>query len=133
VNGGRPANRPELGRRWQDYWSDLDNEAWLAARELIELSPRLVDLFSLFLWGSEDDADGPWLDWQAAADHVEAGAGLSSGERRLAAVVLGLTAGRPVRLQDMGYEGSWSDAMWSVLVRWGTNGRLDVTATGEQS
>jgi hypothetical protein len=133
VSGGRLATRGDLERRWQAYWANLDDVASLGARELIELSPRLVDLFSLFLWGTQDDADGMWLDWEAAAKYVEGGIGLSSGERRLASVVLGLTADRPVRLRDLGYEGSWTDAMWSVLVRWGTNGRLDVTATEEQS
>ncbi|WP_426561380.1 hypothetical protein ACPPVT_14420 [Angustibacter sp. McL0619] len=124
---------------WDAYWLTVGSEQYLAARELVELSSRLRTLFASFVRWVEPDPSwyeageqlppGSWeLDWETATTYALTKAGLSGGERRLAAVVAALTtAGHTVQLDSLSIDGSWTQSMWRVLVEWGTDGALTVT------
>jgi hypothetical protein len=130
--------------RWAAYWSDVRNRRWLAARELIELSPRLVDLYADRVrvtacevepaagTGSDGGLAELWLYWDSAAEYALQRAGLSGGERRLAGAVAALTTEHCwLDVDDLDVEGTWTDGMWCVLVQWASAGRLTVTEASE--
>ncbi|WP_426566342.1 hypothetical protein ACPPVT_07300 [Angustibacter sp. McL0619] len=120
--------------RWAAYWREVGNEEWLAARELIELCPRLWSLFAGYIEATGERPAGWWLDWPAACAYGLDEAGLSGGEHRLAQVVAGLVLDdHPVRLYPLSITGSWSREKWRVLVEWGTDGELTVTPGPGQS
>ena len=115
--------------RWERYWSQVGNEQWLTARELLDLSARVRGVFTQFVTPvTGAHRDRLRLDWDAAAEQVER-EGLSSTEYRLARLFLALTTGRPVDLESLSCMGSWQDEVWRVLVEWATDGRLTTTTT----
>lgn len=119
---------------WEAYWATVGNEDWLAARRLLELSPRVRSFFARHLAEVPHpilDNDGNELerrrrelelDWQAAAGHID-GDGFSSTEYRLARLVAALTTGEPLPLASLTWMNSWSTEVWRVLTEWGTDGR----------
>jgi len=110
--------------RWERYWSEIGNEQWLAARELLDLSPRVRNLFATFVAVEDRWGDGHaelQLDWEAAAAQAERD-GLSSTEYHLARLVAALTTGQPIDLVSLSWMGSWQGEVWRVLVQWGTDG-----------
>lgn len=114
---------------WERYWAQVGNEEWLAARELLDLSARLREVFGAFV--NQDPKAGPGeleLDWDAAAEQVEREA-LSSTEYKLARLVLGLTTGQPFPVESLCWMGSWQGEVWRVLVQWASGGAL-TTAPG---
>lgn len=129
---------------WEDYWSTVGNEAWLVAKELIELSD---DVRAHFAGHIRLDDDGePELDWKAAAAAADAWPA-SSTQLRLLALVLSLvnpdeTYEYETRHDDEGYYdvrvakgtrlfdardlsrmGSWADDVARILARYITTGR----------
>lgn len=125
--------------RWSEYWTQVGNEDWLAARRLLDLSPRVSGFYGCYLTEElvpshiEDDGGhlrtrkrpNLQLDWQAAASRVDAD-GFSSTERRLARLVAALATGHPVDLQDLSQLGSWSLDVWAILTEWATDGAATV-------
>lgn len=126
---------------WETYWSEVGNETWLVARDLIELSTSVRAHFAGYIEPTE--RDGLHLDWSkaaAAADEWPA----SSTERRLLALVLSLvnpdehqesevvrdedeggyytvwrTAGtRKIDVRDLAHMGSWQEDVTRILSRW---------------
>lgn len=118
---------------WDRYWDGIGNEAWLAARALLELSLPLRRDAAQFIapsrYNGVRDDDGTFhghleLDWDAWVDDVErSGRGWSSTEHRLFRIVAGLVAGRPVHLAGvLDSMGSWQTETLRVLVEWATGG-----------
>ena len=120
--------------RWQECWTDVHNEDWLAARQLLVLSPEVRDFYACNLAEElvpTDDDDGHErhrsrrelrLDWAAAASRIDKG-GFSFTERRLGHLVAALTAGQPADLTSATWMGSWSTPVCRILLGWGTDGR----------
>jgi len=114
----------------QEYWTDVHNEDWLAARQLLELSPEVQEFYACNLAEElvpTDDDDGHQRhrsrrelrpDWAGAASSIDAD-GFSSTERRLAHLVAASTAD----LTSLTLMGSWSTPVWRILLGWGTDGR----------
>lgn len=137
----RPTERPS----WTEYWSEVGNEDWLAARELAQLSGSIQGFLRSFIhWNIEpvriddpnddlasipDPSGALWcsaeLDWDAAAAAYDDGLGYSSTELRLLAVILALTVlDRPIDLRNtLGLMGSWESEVWRILTEWGTQHR----------
>jgi hypothetical protein len=105
---------------WSRFWNDVDNPAWLAARDLLDLCPTVRRFFAGYL---DVDEEGVWLDWTTAAEHL-ADTGFSSTEGRLALLVAALTTGTPVDIGLLDSMGSWQDDVWAVMTSWATEGRL---------
>lgn len=105
---------------WDEIWSGIDGEAWLAAKALLELSPTLQR--DAMQWMQAP----PELDWDGWIGDVDtAGRGWSSTEHRLFDVVAALTATEPRAVSLRGVldaMGSWESEVWRVLVEWGTGG-----------
>ena len=132
---------------WQEYWNGVGNQDWLAARRLLDLSPRVHGYLTGHLAvvlephhdDDRDDDDGHepperrrrdvTLDWVAAAGRIDAD-GFSSTEARLARLVAALTTGQPLELASLTWMGSWTAQVWTALCEWGTDGRL---TTSERS
>jgi len=114
----------------QEYWTDVHNEDWLAARQLLEVSPEVQEFYACNLAEElvpTDDDDGHQRhrsrrelrpDWAGAASSIDAD-GFSSTERRLAHLVAASTAD----LTSLTLMGSWSTPVWRILLGWGTDGR----------
>jgi hypothetical protein len=126
---------------WDDYWTEVGNETWLYARELIELSPAVRAHFASFI-----DPCGVNLDWSAAAAAADEWPA-SSTERRLLALVLSLvnpdeehgyvrrrdeagsyevptvTGTRMIDARALGSMGSWAADVASILARYITGQR----------
>ena len=114
----------------QECWTDVHNEDWLAARQLLELSPEVQEFYACNL--AEElvpiDDDGGHErhrsrrelrpDWAGAASRIDAD-GFSFTERRLAHLVAALTAD----LTSLTLMGSWSTPVWRILLDRGTDGR----------
>jgi len=129
------SNTPNITKTslWQEYWTQVRNEDWLAARQLLDLSPRVHGFFACYLAEElvptydDDGHERPRslrdlnLDWAAAAARIDAD-GFSSTERRLARLVAALTTGQPLDLESMSRMGSWSLQVWQILLHWGTDG-----------
>lgn len=122
---------------WGRYWAGVDNEDWLAAHRLIELSPRVGGFFRAHLAQvpvAVFDDDGCQLghhaelclDWQAAADHLD-GEGFSATEQRLARLACALATGAPLEISSLALMGSWATDVWAVLADWGPDGRACLT------
>lgn len=118
---------------WALYWRRVGNENYLTAKQLLELSPRVESFYRRFALVSPDTAGGEEyiVDWLTAANSIEAD-GMSSSEMRLAHLVAGLICGREgethlIDLNILGYMGSWTDDVLRILVKWASDGRLDVT------
>lgn len=120
---------PTTQTLWDTFWDRVGNEEWLAAKELLDISPRVAGFFAAHLRRDTvelyDDNGNPCgvrddlvLDWEAAAEHI-ATEGFSSTEDRLARLVSALTTGTPYPLADLTAMGSWSEPVWLVLVAWG--------------
>jgi len=119
--------------RWQEYWTDVHNEDWLAARQLLELSPEVRDFYAWNLAEElvpTDDDDGHErhrsrrelrLDWAGAASRTDKDGSFT--ERRVAHLVAALTADQPADLTLLTWMGSWSTPVWRILLGWGTDGR----------
>ncbi len=136
-----PSSDPE--HEWDEVWSQVRNDDWLAARRLLDISPRVRNYFARHLdeeLSPRFDLDGTELDeprrdleldWQAAADRIDSD-GLSSTESRLAHIVAALTTDEPLNLASLSRLGSWTFDVWQVLAEWGTDGAavLAHTATG---
>lgn len=104
---------------WDQTWADIDGEAWLAAKALLELSPALRR--DAIQWMSRRSID--WDGWIASVD--EDGRGWSSSERRLFEIVAALVAEEPRAVPIRGLldnMGSWENDVWRILVNWGTGG-----------
>ncbi len=120
--------------RWQEYWTDVHNEDWLAARQLLEPSPEVQDFYACNLAEElvpTDDDDGHERhpsrrelrpDWAAAASRIDKD-GFSFTERRLAHLVAALTADQPADLTSPTWMGSWTAPVWRILLGWGADGR----------
>lgn len=118
---------PTRPPRWADYAPTVRNEDYLTALELLDLSPAVASWCAAaggLRWtgrhvetdrGTLPDCD---VDWDAAAEQLNAGTYLSGTEARLAGVVLALTAGRRVDLRDLTLLGSWTEPVWAILERW---------------
>lgn len=136
---------PDVGpdNGWGQYWAEVGNEAWQAARRLLDLSPRVAGFYANHLevvpvvrYDDDGDiradlGDELVLDWEAAADQIAAD-GFSSTEARLARLVAALTTGAPFPLADLGWMNDWTTDVLAVLVRWASDDRLSVTAAGER-
>lgn len=120
---------------WDEYWSKIGNEQWLAAKALLELSRQARnDVESWLRWNEEElyDTDGnvtgvervAALDWDEWADDFEKqGRGYSDTECHLLELVAALTAQRPLRMTAvLSYTGSWETDVWRILTEWGTGG-----------
>ena len=87
---------------WSEHWNEVHYEWQLAAREVCQLNDRVQTVAGTYLgWraGELQPGETPWwhteLDWsQFARDLKKRGAGLSSGEKALARVAIGLAQGR---------------------------------------
>ena len=120
--------------RWQEYWTDVHNEDWLAARQLLELSPEVQELYACNLAEElvpTDDDDGHERhrsrrelrpDWAGAASRIDKD-GFSFTERRLGHLVAALTADQPLDLTSLTWMRSWSTPVWRILLDRGTDGR----------
>lgn len=107
------------GDAWRETWADIDGEAWLAAKALLELSPAVRRDAAQWMTSREIDWDG----WIADVDAV--GRGWSSTEQRLFEVVAALVATEPRAVQLRGVldsMGSWEGSVWRVLTDWATGG-----------
>lgn len=118
----------------------VQNEEWLAALALVELSPGLTA--EIAAWCSWSRDSGRWtyddpndpdastfhphavVDWQAwAADVDEHGRGWSGTERRTAQLVMALTVGRPTPLVGvLDSLGSSQDEALDIIAAWVTGG-----------
>jgi hypothetical protein len=120
--------------RWQECWTDVHNEDWLAARQLLEPSPEVQEFYACNLAEElvpTDDDDGHERhpsrrelrpDWVAAASRIDKD-GFSFTERRLAHLVAALTADQPADLTSPTLMGSRSTPVCRILLDWGTDGR----------
>lgn len=119
---------------WDAFWSGVGNEDWLAAKRLLDLSPRVSGFFAAHLRVQEVevlDDEGQsagthhetTLHWSAAAESLD-GEGLSSTEARLARLVVSIACGTPFAISDLRWMGSWSHRVWRILTEWGTDAEL---------
>jgi hypothetical protein len=114
---------------WEEYWAQVSGQELLAARALLDVSSRVRNAAEMFVYRDECDERGEaWLDWEGFAEQVTQ-AGLSSGEVRLAGLVLALTTGAPIELEPLSRLGSWGPQVWRVLARWGTGQPVTTSGT----
>ncbi len=119
----------------QEYWTDVHNEDWLAARQLLELSPEAQEFYPCNLTEElvpTDDDGGHERhrsrrelrpDCAGAASSIDKG-GFSFTERRLAHLVAALTADhQPLALTSPTWMGSWTAPVCRILLDRGTDGR----------
>lgn len=111
---------------WEGYWSRVGNEDLLAARELLEVSPRVRAWFAHFIKDDDTD-DRPWDRAAAALPQAP----LSSTERALAELVVALAANEtyPLHFRRLDTFGEWELDVWRILTEWATDGRCTVTAS----
>jgi hypothetical protein len=114
---------------WEEFWAEVDDQEWLAARAVLEVSARVRGVAETFVYRDErplrDKPRGEaLLDWEGFAAQVSR-AGLSSGEARLADLVVALTTGAVIELEPLSRLGSWGPQVWRVLARWGTGQPVD--------
>lgn len=125
--GGR-RYRQRMSDAWTLYWLSVGNENYLAAKQLLELSPRVENHFKNY--ARADRLGGHEVDWQRAGATIDE-TGMSTTEAHLAHLVMGLLGGReghehPILLTTLGNMGSWTDDVLRILVAWASDGRLHV-------
>lgn len=120
---------------WDTYWARVNNETFLAARDLLELDTHRVLTRNAAHWlrfddyaGWRDD-DGNWhgepeMDWEAWVQDVEErGRGWSSNEYRLFQVVAAFVAERPVQLVGvLDSLAEWRLPTLMIIARWVAQG-----------
>lgn len=114
---------------WDAHWTGIRDEDWLAAKQLLDLSPRVAGYYASHLTPTRPDGRGTGeahLDWDAAASGIPEEC-FSSTERRLALLVAAVVTDAPVRLSDLGLMESWAVPVWQVLTSWATRGDLTVS------
>lgn len=126
---GRRYRLPMSRDAWGLYWQQVSNENYLAAKQLLELSPRVEGYFAAY--ARADRLGGHEVDWLRAGKDIDE-VGMSTTERHLAHLAVGLIAGREdglhlIDLATLASMGSWTDDVLRVLVKWASDGRLDVT------
>lgn len=113
---------------WQRYWSQVGNENYLAAKKLLDLSPRVTNHFAAHAHARTDD--GGWeVQWDKAIAAVP-NSGMSSTEFRLAELVCSLIEPSevPVPLTYLSLMSSWTEDVLRILVEWATDGHVTTVA-----
>lgn len=104
--------------RWDQFWSGVGSEEWLAAKAVLEADSRMTVArdFEQFL-----DHSDPWSAWTESVERD--GRGWSSTERRQYAIVAALVgASESFNLHVLTSLGSWERPILAALVEWASGG-----------
>lgn len=116
---------------WERYWSQVGNEDYLAAKQLLDLSPRVANHFAAYAHARTDD--GGWeVQWGKAIAALDT-SGMSTTEMNLADLVAGLVcpvdgaSEHLISVKSLAWMGSWTDDVLRILLAWATDGRLSLS------